>query len=287
MQKKDRIKTYGTVLLGSAVFALGFDLFLQPNNINAGGLSGLSLILTTVLGWGSVGVFTAFLNVPLFLVGYRRLGREFFLRSLVGMLASAFFLEVFSHLPFPKTEPFLGALAGGLMSGTGMGWVFLNGGTTGGADIIARLLKEKLPNLSMGRLIFFVDVVVVTLTGLVFRDLNKALYSAVTMYVASIMVDKLIYGGDATAVALIVSEKHTQIAKRIGESLHRGVTVLSGQGYHTGKERPVLLTAIRKNQVKAIKDLVLTLDPDAFLILQEAHQILGTGFRRYSKDDIL
>jgi len=282
---KHLFKTYGTVLLGSAVFALGFNLFLLPNKINAGGLSGLSLILTTLLGWGSVGAFTALLNVPLFLVGYRRLGRDFFIRSLVGMLASSFFLEVFSYIPAPQTETFLGALAGGLMSGVGMGWVFLHGATTGGADIIARLLKEKFPALSMGRLIFFVDLVVVTLTGLVFRDLNKALYSAVTMYTASIMVDKLIYGGDATAVALIVSERHREIAAAVGEKLRRGVTVLSGQGYHTGKDRPVLLTAIRKNQVKAIKDLVLTADPNAFLILQEAHQILGMGFRRYSKDD--
>lgn len=287
MTKKESIKTYGAVLLGSAVFALGFNLFLQPNGINAGGLSGLSLILVTVLGWGSVGLFTALLNVPLFLLGYRHLGRDFFFRSLLGMLSSAAFLEAFSYVPAPDTEPFLGALAGGILSGTGMGWVFLHGATTGGADIIARLLKEKFPNLSMGRLIFFVDMVVVTLTGLVFRDLNKALYSAVTMYVASIMVDKLIYGGDATAVAMIVSERYKEIAHRIGESLHRGVTVLAATGYHTGKDRPVLLTAIRKNQVKAMKDLVLTTDPNAFLILQEAHQILGVGFRRYSHDDFL
>lgn len=278
-------KTYGTVLLGSAVFALGFNLFLLPNGINAGGLSGLSFLLTTILGWGSVGLFTALLNVPLFAAGFRRLGREFFLRSLFGMLASSLFLELFSYLPAPETEPFLGALAGGILSGVGMGWVFLHGATTGGADIIARLLKEKLPSFSMGRLIFFVDLVVVSLTGLVFRDFNKALYSALTMYAASVMVDKMIYGGDATAVALIVSEEYLHIAKEIGQSLHRGVTVLSAKGYHTGKDRPVLLAAIRKNQVKALKDLVLTTDPNAFLILQEAHQILGMGFKRYSHDD--
>jgi uncharacterized membrane-anchored protein YitT (DUF2179 family) len=273
------LKIYGTVLLGSAVFALGFHWFLSPNLINVGGLSGVSLLLTSILGFGGVGLFTAILNVPVFFLGYRHLGREFFLRSLWGMLTSSFFLEVFSAIPAPHTETLLGALTGGAVGGLGLGLVFLQGASTGGVDIIARLLKGKFPELSLGKLIFCVDILVVALTGLVYRDLNKALYSAASMYCTSLMVDRVLYGGDRTAVAMIVSQKHREIAGRIGRELRRGVTVFSATGFHTGEHRPVLMTAMRRNQISQLKTLVREEDEGAFVILQEAHQIFGTGFR--------
>ncbi len=286
---KNRINfiiTYGTVLLGGAVFALGFNWFLLPNSISAGGLSGLSLILVHVIGFGSVGVFTALLNVPLFAVGWRRLGRSFFLRSLTGMLSSSLFLELFAFLPVPSTDPLLGALAGGVCCGVGIGLVFSRGATTGGADMIARLLKTSFPGIPMGRLIFLVDMVVVALTGLVFRDLNKALYSVVTLYVSSLLVDRLLYGPDVATVAMIFSSRYDIIAKAIGDELHRGVTVLSARGWHSGRERPVILSAVRKNQIASLRTLIHNVDPEAFVILQEAHQILGRGFRRYNGEKL-
>lgn len=273
-------------MLGSVVFALGFNLFLAPNGLNAGGISGAALLITHLLGFGSVGAFTALLNVPLFILGYRTIGRRFFLMSLLGMAASSLFLDVFSLLPAPQMDPLLGALAGGLASGYGIGLVFIYGASTGGADMIARLLKTKLPGFPMGRLIFLVDMVVVTLTGVVFRDWNKTLYSAITLFVSSQVVDVLIYGPDHCAVATIISEKYETIANAIGSQLERGVTVLPGVGHHTGKERPVLLCAVRKRQVTPLKALVCGIDPEAFIILQEAHQVLGSGFHRYSEEDL-
>lgn len=280
------IKTCGTVVLGCAVFAVGFNLFLIPNQINAGGLSGASLLLVHLLKFGSVGLFTAVLNIPLFILGYRSIGKHFFFLSLLGMLVSSLMIDLLAVLPRPETDTFLGALAGGVCCGTGIGLVFISGASTGGVDIIARLLKTKFPQFPMGRLIFFVDMVVVVLTGVVFRDLNKALYSAVTLYVSSIVVDTLIYGPDHSAVALIISEKHGEIADAIGRDLQRGVTVLPGTGYHTQQDRPVLLCAVRKRQVTQLKATVCSIDENAFVILQEAHQVLGSGFRRYSSDDL-
>jgi len=271
---------YGAVILGGAVFALGFNLFLLPNRINAGGLSGLSQLLVQLLGVGSVGLLTAMMNVPLFLLGLRRLGRRFFFLSLLGMAASTAFLEVFSYLPAPRTELLTGALAGGILCGAGIGLVFSRGATTGGADLIARLLREKLPSMSLGRLILFVDLAVIALTGVVFRDWNRTIYSALTLSVSSFVVDKLLYGPDVSAVALIVSERYEAIADAVGSSLHRGVTVLSARGYHTGQARPVLLCAVRRGQIAALRTLVTERDPEAFVILQEAHQVLGRGFRR-------
>lgn len=279
-------KTYGTVLLGGAVFALGFNWFLQPHSISAGGLSGVSLILVRLLGFGGVGFFTALLNVPVFAVGWKRLGRSFFLKSLVGMLSSSLLLELFALLPVPPTEPLLGALAGGVCCGTGIGLVFSRGATTGGVDTIARLMKSKFPSIPMGRLIFFVDMLVVGLTGLVFRDLNKSLFSVVTLFVSSILVDKLIYGPDVAAVAMVFSGNYEQIAAAIGSQLNRGVTLVHASGWHSGENRPVVLSAVRKNQIAALKQVIHAVDPDAFVILQQAHQILGQGFRRYHTDDI-
>lgn len=286
LEYSKNLKAVGAVVFGSAVFALGFNLFLAPNGLNAGGLSGAAMVITHLLGFGSVGVFTALMNVPLFIMGYRTIGRRFFLMSLLGMTASSLLLDVMSLLPAPETDPLLGALAGGLASGYGIGLVFIYGASTGGADMIARLLKTKLPGFPMGRLIFLVDLVVVTLTGVVFQDWNKTLYSAITLYVSSLMVDRLIYGSDHSAVAMIISEQYEAIASAIGTRLNRGVTILPGTGHHTGKPRPVLMCAVRRQQVALLKSLVCGIDPEAFVILQEAHQVLGSGFRRYSEDDL-
>lgn len=283
--KKD-LRVYGTVVLGSAVFALGFNLFLAPNQISAGGLSGASLLIVNLLGFGSVGAITALLNVPLFIIGWRSLGKRFFFSSLIGMSVSSLLLDLFSLLPAPRTDPLLGALAGGLASGVGVGLVFSSGATTGGVDIIARLLRAKVRQVPMGRLIFMVDMVVVVLTGVVFRDMNKTLYSAVTLYVSSLMVDAVLYGPDHSTVALIISPQYKEIALAIGQKLQRGATILPGQGSHTGQERPVLLCAVRRRQIADLKALVCSLDPEAFVILQEAHQVLGSGFKRYSEDEL-
>lgn len=282
----ENLRVYGTVVLGSAVFALGFNLFLAPNQISAGGLSGAALLIVHLLGFGSVGAIVALLNVPLFILGWRRFGRRFFLMSLLGMASSSVLLDLFSFLPTPQPEPLLGALAGGVASGTGIGMVFTVGATTGGADLIARLLRPKMKNVPMGRLIFLVDMVVVILTGVVFRDMNKTLYCALTLYVSSLVVDAILYGPDHSTVALIISPRHETIARTIGEKLGRGATVLTGKGTHTGTDRPVLLCAVRKRQIADLKMLICGIDPEAFVILQEAHQVLGSGFHRYSKDDL-
>jgi uncharacterized membrane-anchored protein YitT (DUF2179 family) len=278
------IRFFGLILLGSAIFSLGFDLFLEPNRINTGGLTGVAQLLTSLLHWGSIGLISAILNVPLFLLGYRKLGGKFFFGSLLGMLAVSLFLELFSHIPAPETETLLGALYGGLMTGVGLGLVFLSGASTGGSDIVTRLLKKRFRGLGLGKLTLAVDLTVVTLTGIVFRDVNKALYSAVTLYVSSLVLDSVIYGLDYSAVALIITDHEAEVAKAIEVGLERGATVLQGRGAYTGRDKAVLLSAVRRRQVPELKDIVRDTDPNAFMILQEAHQVLGNGFKRYSDE---
>ena len=281
-----QIKHFLFVAVGCAVFALGFDLFLEPNHINVGGISGIGQLLTYATGFGSVALWSLLINVPLFLISIRGVGRKFFLGSLLGMLLSNLFLEWFLFLPVPQTDSLLACLYGGLLTGFGLGLVFVSGASTGGVDIVARLLRPTFPNLPIGRIMLFIDVVTVALTGVVFGDINKALYSAVTLYVCDMVLDSVVYGLDYSTVALIISDHHDAIGKAICEKLDRGVTVLNGSGYYSGQDKQVLLSAIKKRQAAELKQLVTDVDPSAFIILQEAHQVLGDGFERYSKHDL-
>ena len=274
------------IVAGCALFGLGFDLFLQPNHMNVGGVSGIGQLLEHLIGFGSVAFWSVLINVPLFLVSIKGVGRNFFFGSLVGMLLLNFFIELFLIIPAPETEPLLAALYGGLLCGAGSGLVFIAGASTGGVDILARLLRPKFPGMPIGKIIMAMDIITVSLTGLVFGDINKALYSAVTLYVCSLALDGVVYGLDYSTVALIISDHHDSIAKAINDRLDRGVTILDGRGFYSGQKKQVLLSAIKKRQAAELKNLVMDIDPNAFIILQESHQVLGEGFKRYNKNDL-
>lgn len=278
------LRDYALIALGCLIFALGFDLFMEPHSINVGGVSGVAMLLVEVTGIGSVGVFTVLLNVPLFLMGYKVLGKRFFFGSLFGMLASSLFLDVCSIIPAPQTETLLGALFGGVLSGVGIGLVFMGHASTGGSDIIARLLKRKFRDLKMGKLMLMVDLVIVAFTGVVFRDISKALYSVVILYVSAEVMDAILYGLDYSTVALIITERYDEVYAAIGNQLDRGATFLDGRGGYTGTPKTVIMTAVSRRQVSDLKQLVQSIDPNAFMILQEAHQVLGEGFKRYSDE---
>lgn len=281
-----QLKNALLIALGCALFSLGFDLFLQPNQINVGGVSGIGQLLTHLTGFGSVALWSVLINVPLFLVSIRGVGKKFFVGSLCGMLLSNLFLSLFERIPAPVTEPLLATLYGGLLTGLGLGLVFVAGASTGGVDIVARLLRPSFPNFPIGRIMLAIDIVTVTLTGVVFGDINKALYSAVTLYVCSMVLDGVVYGLDYSVVALVISDQHQTICQEITSKLDRGITILRGQGYYSGQDKRVILCAIKKRQVAELKELVMGIDPTAFVILQEAHQVVGEGFKRYSKNDL-
>ena len=177
------------LVIGNAMFALGFNLFLVPNSLNVGGLSGIAMILQRVLGKGGIGLYTAVMNVPLFVIGYRRLGRGFFFGSLLGMACNSLLIDLLAGLPAPQVETMLGVIFGGVLTGAGLGLVFLPGATTGGTDILARLLKRHFREVKMGYVTLSIDTCVLILTGLVFRDISKTLYSAITLFICSRVLD--------------------------------------------------------------------------------------------------
>lgn len=274
------------IAVGCALFALGFNLFLAPNELNAGGLSGLAMLFVKITGWGSVGVITAVLNLPLFALAGVKIGKRFFFGSLIGMGLSALSLDLFAVLPVPVTEPLIGGLYGGVICGVGLGIVFMTGVSTGGSDIIVRLLKLRYRNVPIGVITIAFDAIVAVLTGVVFKNSSLVLYSGVAIFVSGKVLDAVVYSFDYSKVALIISKEHEKVAMAICEKLERGVTYLHGEGAYTGSETKVILTAVKRQQLADLKQLVVDIDPDAFVILQEAHQVLGDGFSRYTKDSL-
>ncbi len=279
-------KWIASTILGSAVFALGFSLFLAPNELNAGGISGLAQVIVALLHVGSVGVVSILINLPLFLLGGLKIGKRFFVGSLLGMVLSSVLIDLTLLIPFPTVEPLVGAIYGGVLCGLGLGLVFIEGTSTGGSDILIRLLKLKYRNVPIGQISMCFDVVVVVLTGLVFGDVTKALYTGIAVFLTGQVIDAVVYRFDYSKVALIITDHYEQVAQAIGRELDRGATFLHGEGSYSHKQTKVVLAAVKKQQVAELKELVTGIDPNAFIIVQEAHQVLGDGFARYSKDSL-
>jgi uncharacterized membrane-anchored protein YitT (DUF2179 family) len=275
---------YLKIIAGTALFGLGFNLFLQPSGLNAGGISGLAMILVNLTGFGSVGTITALVNIPLFVIAWSKLGKRFLLMSVVGLFFCSIAIDLLSRLPKPSAEPIVCALYGGSLCGLGLGTVFSVGASTGGSDIIVRLIKKRRPDMPIGVISVFFDLSVAVLTGIVFGEFSRTLYSGVAIFVAGQVIDAVVYRFDYSRVALIISKHYDAIACSIANELFRGVTFLYGEGSFHHQNTKVILTAVKRQQLSELKDLVADIDPDAFIIVQEAHQVLGDGFSRYSKD---
>ncbi len=280
----DKIGWIIATIAGSALFAVGFAVFLQPNDVNSGGISGLAMVIVELLGFGKVGTVSILINLPLFILGGLKIGKRFFAGSLLGMVLSSAMIDALAVFSMPQTEPLIGALYGGVVCGLGLGVVFVSGTSTGGSDILVRLLKLRYRNVPIGQISMTFDIVVVVLTGLVFRDMGNALYTGVTVFLCGKIIDAVVYRFDYSKVVLIISPQYEAIAHSIGVKLDRGATFLHGEGSYSHRETKVVLAAVKKQQIAELKELVMELDPKAFLIVQEAHQVLGDGFSRYSRD---
>ncbi len=275
-----------SIALGCAIFALGFDLFLEPNGLTAGGISGIAMIVVELFPVTTVGVATALMNFPLFFFGGKKIGMRFFIGSIIGTLFFSFFIDLLAPIPAPETEPLLAAIYGGVLCGAGLGLVFISNASTGGSDIVIRLLKLKYRNLPLGTISMAFDVVVCAATAVVFGDISNMLYSLITVFATSQLIDAMVYKFDFSRVAFIISKEHKRIADAINYDLQRGVTYLYGQGYYSGDDTKVILTAVKQGQLADLKDLVVRIDPNAFIIVQDAHQVLGDGFARHSRESL-
>lgn len=270
---------YLIIVVGSLIFAASFQFFLYPNSIVSGGVTGIAQIINRLTGL-PVGVLSIIMNVPLFIIAWRHFGLDFIVSSFVAMTLFSVFVDVFAVLDIAVTDDaMLASIIGGVIKGIGLGMIYYVGSTTGGIDIVVRLARRRYPHINFGTLMLVMDAVIVAAYALIFQIYDSAMYSLICMFVMSKVVDLVLYGLDNSSICYIISAHSEDIVKEItfGE-LHRGVTLLSGEGAYTHEKRPVVMCVIKRPQIAAIRRLVRTLDPNAFLIVTDAKNVFGKGF---------
>ena len=279
--------SYFMITLASAIYAVGFNWFYVPNDIAFGGITGVGQIINAILPWAPIGTVVIILNIPLFILGWRLLGGHLLLSSLYAMAVSSVFIDIVNGIwTFEAMDSMLACVFGGVFMGASLGMVFQQGATTGGTDLIARLLKLKITWLPMGKLLIATDMVVIVATAIAFGSVYSALYGVVALYIAGIVMDRMLYGLDSAKVAYIISDRFKEIADVLVNDLDRGVTILQGQGGYSGAEKKVLMCAFKQRQIVSIKKMVKELDPSAFIIVCDAHEVLGDGFREYRQNEL-
>lgn len=284
---RNNLHRYAAITLFSAIFAIGFNWLYVPNGIGFGGMTALGQIVNYLFPRLPIGTVVLVANIPLFLLGGKLLGHSLFLSSLFAMAATSIFVDVFAAIhTFSPMDPLLASIFGGAITGLSIGAIFAQGATTGGTDLIARLMKLPFPWLSMGKLLIIVDLVLLAAVALVFRSLNSALYGLIALYISSVVMDWVLYGMDTSKVAYIITDRPDETAKVITQNLGRGVTVLQGEGGWSKMPRYVLICAFKQKQIVVLKDLLLQYDPDCFFIACDAHEVLGEGFRHYQKNGL-
>jgi len=265
------------IVMGSLITALAFNIFMLPNRIASGGVSGLSVLAQSWIG--AEPAFTQWaLNIPLFILGVLFLGKHYGVRSLLGSFVLPLFIYITKDLPAPTNNPLLASIYGGIGVGLGLGLVFRGRGSTGGLTILAQII-QKISGLSFSMSVVLLDGTVITLAAFVL-GMEQAMYALIGLFVTGRVINALEVGFSNTKVAYIISEETEAISQAILNDLDRGLTKLNAQGGYTGDQRTVLMVVVGQNEITRLKVLVRTVDPGAFVIITEAHEVLGEGFKR-------
>ena len=265
-------------LVGSALFAFGFSFFISPNNISPGGLTGVAAIINYTLSLPT-GAVLFIINIPVLLLGFKKMGLEFLIKTLFVTIVSSFLIDTFAYvLPKFNGERFLAAIFGGALVGLGLSLVMLRGGTTGGVDVIAVILKKKFPFLSMGRLVLILDSFVIALAAVCYKEIESALFAVISIFISGKILDTMLYGADKSRLIFIVTTKEKDVASSIFTRVNRGVTVLTSYGGFENKSNKTLMCALRSNEVDLALQAVRLVDSDAFTVVTVAGGIFGRGF---------
>ncbi len=281
------VRDYSWIFLGSVLYSLSFDWFYVPNQIGFGGLTALGMILNHLSPAIPIGTAVLVLNIPIFILGWKFLGGHTLVSSLFAMAATSVLVDLIAAIyAFPPMDPMLAAVFGGVSLGAALGMIFSKGATTGGTDLIARLLKLPFAWLPIGKLLLVVDLAMLLAVSIAFRSLESAMYGIISLYISTLVMDMVLYGLDQSKVAYIVTARPQEIAAEIDRQMDRGATFLHGEGSFSREEKLVLMCAFKQRQIVPLKEIVHQLDPEAFIIVCNAHEVLGQGFRRYQKNDI-
>lgn len=273
------LKDYGLILLGALIQALSMTFFLVPAKLVSGGVSGAGQLLHYSFGW-PIGLIVLLGNLPLFILGWRYLGGpKFALRTMLAIVAFSLFTDVSMHYvgnTSLTSDPVLNTLYGGIVLGIGLGVVYLGRGTSGGTDILGRILNRQF-GMSISMAYMVTDSLVVLLAGFIF-GWEKALYGLIMIYLSGVAADRVLEGSNVIREAMIITDETEAIVKAISDELDRGTTVLQAKGGFTGKDRPVIYCAVTASEVVRLKTIVHDLDPDAFMVVGHANEALGEGF---------
>ena len=287
-KKKIGKKVLGYVLMTLACFcyAVGISLFVEPNNIASGGVTGIAIILNKAIG-GSTGIWFFVINIPILLIGMWKFGFKFLMSTVYCTTIISVFTDLLSHYGSPLTNDVLVAtIAGGMMTAIGMGGVFKAGATTGGMDIVVKLCKLKFPYMKTGSLFLIMDFLVVLASAFVFQNIDRAFYSAMEVFVTSTLLDLVLYGKDGAKLIYIISDKSEKIAARLLDELNIGVTYMEGQGAYSGREKKVIMCVTKKQIAPRAEEIVKEEDPNTFMIVSSASEIYGQGYKSYFSEKL-
>lgn len=280
-------KSILTIIFGAAIYAFGLTYFVVPHHLFEGGATGITLI-TYYLFNIPISVMNLIINIPLFILAWKIFGAKTLYSSLLGTISLSIWLAIFEKIPLNfnlEGDLVIVALVAGVLLGLGLGIIFNAGGTTGGTDIVARILN-KYTNISVGKLLFALDFLILMLILIIFQDLRLVTYTLLFDFIVSRVIDLIGEGGYAGKGFMIITQKPMEVADKINEDLGRGVTFISGQGYYSQKDLKIIYCIVARNEMIKMKELIHTIDPKAFITITEAHEILGEGFTYPSRDEI-
>jgi uncharacterized membrane-anchored protein YitT (DUF2179 family) len=272
------------IVLGAFIFGFVFQAFLLPNQIVSGGVTGIAMILNAFTNW-PIGLMVIVMNIPLFLIAWKHFGLDFLLGSLLGMGLSSAFVDLFALTGLVLTnEPMLASIIGGVIKGTALGMIYYYGASTGGIDIVAKLVRQRFSQLNFGTVVLIMDVAIILGYALIVKNYDSAMYSVIAMYVTTKVIDLVLYGLDNSCTCHIISEKSEAITQELTSGhMHRGVTILEGEGAYSHKVKHVILCVIKRSQIPELRRTIRDLDENAFVIVTEAKNVFGRGFEKISE----
>ncbi len=273
------------IALGSFIYACGISLFLDPNNLAPGGASGLAIIFNRITGL-ETGTLYFIINVPIMLLGLWKYGVKFIATTFFSILINSYFTNMLSGVGALTSDPLIATMAGSVLVGVGVAIVFKSRATTGGTDIIVKVLHDKYKHIKTGVIFLLTDIVIVAFSGFVFKDINIIMYALISVFVQGKVLDMVLYGGDEAKLFYIISDKPQAISERILKEIDITATFLQGKGAYTGKEKQVILCVARKQQGPAIEEIVKSEDKDAFMIISSANEIYGEGYKNIMSDKL-
>ena len=267
-------------ILGGFIYSAAVTMLISPNEISPGGFTGIATVLQYLFGLPTGAMLFA-LNIPVLIMGFISFGGIFIFKTAAATVIMSLTLEICEAvLPVFKVDEILACVFGGILMGLGLSLIMLKGATSGGVDIIAKFINRRYPHLTVGRLILFSDALVVAVTAIVYKNIESALYSVVSLYASSKIVDVMLYGSDKGKIIYIITNKAKEISNEIISVLQRGVTEINVVGSFTGKERKMLMCTVRRQEVSLVLNITRNLDNDSFIVVGEAGEIFGQGFKK-------